>query len=159
MPSIRTSPSLTFVTQPNHSLGQIQGTPPPSPLQCMPSSLSRGVRQFLPPFTRLRRVVRAHARHFLHANFCTRKTFNKGVFGTPYIPLVYTTGITGIKIRPILMRSDSELKFLYFDLKNWSGLLIYMQSDIVYKVPLRDVCDVKSRGWRKLKRDTKVTPH
>ena len=27
----------------------------------------------------------------------------------------------------------------------------------IHNVPLRDVCDVKSRGWRKLKRDTKVT--
>ena len=32
---------------------------------------------------------------------------------------------------------------------------VYM---VIYKVPLRDVCEVKSRGWRKfLKKDTKVT--
>ena len=35
-----------------------------------------------------------------------------------------------------------------------SGVPIFIY---IYNVPLRDVGDVKSRGWRKLKRDTQVT--
>ena len=67
MNDLRPTSSLPFVTQ---IRGQIAGTPPHSPLRCVPSSCfsTRVHQQFLPSSTRVELRM-----HTLRIVFCTRK--------------------------------------------------------------------------------------